>query len=116
MNLKSISVTSIAFLISLTAIAGDPVQTEPQIIDLTVNERGFFPNIIQADPGKPVILKVTRTTKETCATSMEIPSKKIKRKLPLNKLVTIKVGALERGEVKFGCVKNMAEGGIIYVK
>lgn len=106
----------LVFSVSFTAKAADPIQTEPQIIEVTINERGFFPNIIQADPGKPVVLKVTRTIKETCATSISIPSKKIKRKLPLNKVVSVKVGALERGEVQFGCVDNMKEGGIIYVK
>lgn len=118
MNMKLIStfiLTSQFLVISVTQ-AADPVQKEPQIIEVSVNERGFFPDIIQADPGKPVILKVTRKTKDTCATTIEIPSQKIKRKLPLNKLVTINVGSLERGEVKFGCVKNMATGGIIYVK
>ena len=102
--------------ITVSAQAADPVQTDQQIIELSVNERGFFPNIIQADPGKPVVLKITRVTKDTCATSISLPAQKIKRKLPLNKTVTILVGPLERGEVKFGCVSSLNEGGIIYVK
>ncbi len=117
MTLKSIALLCVVSLINSFSFAADQLKPlETQVIDIDVNVRGFFPNIVQADPGKLVILKFTRKTKDTCATTVEIPLKKIKRKLPLNKTVTIKVGLLEPGEVKFGCAVGKMENGIIYVK
>lgn len=61
-------------------------------------------------------MKTTRKTDETCATEIQVPSKKITKKLPLNKTVTVNLGRLEKGEIRFGCGMNMMVGGIISVK
>lgn len=87
-----------------------------QIIELAVTEKGFQPSVIHANPDQDIVLKITRKTKDTCATSIEIPAKKIKRKLPLNKTVSIKIGKLDHGEIKFGCAMNRMQNGFIYVK
>jgi plastocyanin domain-containing protein len=87
-----------------------------QTVDLSITEKGFEPSTVNVRPGTNVILKVTRKTDSTCATQIQIPSKKIKTKLPLNKAVSIEVGRLEKGEIRFGCGMNMMEGGKIFVK
>jgi plastocyanin domain-containing protein len=46
---------------------------KPQEVKLQVTERGFEPNRIDVKPGTDVVLKVTRTTNNTCATAIRIP-------------------------------------------
>ncbi|CAF4248990.1 unnamed protein product [Rotaria magnacalcarata] len=83
-----------------------------QTIELSVTEKGFEPSTVNVMLGTNVILKVTRKTDSTCATQIQIPSKKIKQELPLNKAVSIEVGRLEKGEIRFGCGMNMMEDAI----
>ena len=112
--MKKILITAILALTTLSAYAAD--KTASQTVDLSVTEKGFEPNTIDVKPGTNVILKVTRKTDSTCAKEIQIPSIKIKKELPLNKTVSIEVGKLEKGEIRFGCGMNMMEGGKIFVK
>jgi plastocyanin domain-containing protein len=86
---------------------------EDQIIDLSVTEQGFEPKQIDVKPGTSVVLNVKRKTDSTCATAIQIPSKKIKRDLPLNKPVIIALGKLAKGEIRFACGMDMIGGSII---
>ena len=84
-----------------------------EVVEVFVTENGFEPSEINVKPGQNVILKVTRKTDETCATNINVASKKIKKDLPLNKTVTVDLGKVEKGEVKFACSMNMIKGKII---
>lgn len=108
------SILTVLLLISGIAMAKDPVKS--QNIDLAVTENGFEPNAINVKPGASVTLKVTRKTDSTCATQIQVPSKNIKKDLPLNKTVSIDLGKLEKGEIRFGCGMSMMVGGQINVK
>lgn len=104
------------FFITLLLITGiQPALAENKTIDLKVTEKGFEPSTIDVKPGTSVTLKVTRKTDSTCATQIKIPSKKITKELPLNKAVSIDIGKLERGEIRFGCGMDMITGQI-YVR
>lgn len=109
--------TKILFAIMMTYSLGGVVvaKERSQIIDISVTEKGFEPKSIDVAPGSEVTLKVTRTTDSTCATQVQVPSKKIKVPLPLNKTVSIALGKLEKGEVRFGCGMSMMEAGRILV-
>ena len=87
-----------------------------QTVILTVTDHGFEPKTVDVKPGIPVVLKITRMTEMTCATEIIIPTKKIKRDLPLNQTVEIKIGKLKKGEIRFGCGMNMMESGQIHVQ
>jgi plastocyanin domain-containing protein len=106
----------IAVFLSLALLSSAEAKEKPQIVTLSVTENGFEPNSVDVNPGVPVILKITRKTDSTCATKIQIPSKKIKRDLPLNKEVKIEVGKLEKGEIRFGCGMGMMAGGKIFVR
>ena len=99
-------------LFSITSFAKDQALE----VKLSVTANGFEPNKIDVPPQKPVTLQVTRTTDDTCATEIQIPSLKLRKKLPLNKTVSIDLGRLEKGEIRFGCGMNMMDSGMIYVK
>lgn len=85
-------------------------------VDLAITANGFEPKSIDVKPGSDVVLNVTRKTETTCATQIQVPAKNVKVDLPLNKTVTVALGRLEKGEIKFGCGMNMMEGGKILVK
>ncbi|MBC7740655.1 MAG: cupredoxin domain-containing protein [Bdellovibrionaceae bacterium] len=84
----------------------------PQVIEIQATEKGFEPQDISVKSGVPIILKVTRKTDDTCATDIEFKSKKIKKKLPLNKSVRIDLGTLAKGDVPFACGMKMFKGMI----
>ncbi len=90
-------------------------EEKSQIFNLTVTEEGFIPGTLNVKPGATVILNVIRKTNSTCATQIKVPSKNIKQDLPLNKVVKINLGKLEKGEVKFSCGMDMVTG-VIFVK
>lgn len=103
--------TVFALLIMNTSFASQKLL----IINLTVTEKGFEPNTINVKPGTNLELKITRKTDSTCATQVQVASRNIKKDLPLNKTVSIDIGKVEKGEIKFGCGMNMVTG-IIFVK
>jgi len=81
-------------------------------INISVTDNGFEPSQIKVKPGTAVELYIVRKTNETCATEISIPSKSIKKALPLNKSVNIKLGQLKKGEIKFSCGMDMVSGVI----
>lgn len=95
-----------------TVLAKD-LSAKPQVIDIQVTEKGFEPSSIDVKPGALVTLNVVRKTDSTCAKEIQVPSKKIKKNLPLNQVVSIELGNLEKGEIRFACGMNMVSGKII---
>lgn len=88
---------------------------DKKTIELSVSEKGFDPKSIDVEAGSDVTLNVTRTTDDTCAKQIRIPSKDKKVNLPLNKPVKIALGKLAKGEIRFVCGMDM-ESGLIVVK
>lgn len=84
-----------------------------QIVEIQVTEKGFEPSSFDVSPGTVVTLKVTRKTDTTCATQIKIPAKKLKKDLPLNQTVSIDIGKLEKGEIRFTCGMDMISGKIL---
>lgn len=105
---KILTVLMIVFCVA-TGFAADNIQN----IDLQVTEKGFVPNKIDVKAGSHVVLKVTRKTDDTCATHIAIKDKKIKKELPLNKEVSVDVGVLKKGEIRFACGMDMVTGLIV---
>lgn len=102
---------ALTLLTSASLWAAD--STKEQVVNIEVTENGFQPKSIDVKPNVPVVLKITRKTDSTCSTQIQIPSKKIKKDLPLNETVTVAIGKLGKGEIKFGCGMSMMDGGII---
>ncbi len=103
---------SIGLILGLFTIATE-AKTETKVIEMKVTDKGFEPSQITVMPGTSVTLKVTRLTDSTCATQIQVPSKKLKKDLPLNQTVEVTLGVLEKGEISFGCGMNMMGGQII---
>lgn len=114
--MKTKILLAIMMICSLGGVIATAKEKNHQTIDLSVTEKGFEPKSIDVAPGSEVTLKVTRKTDSTCATQVQVPSKKIKVPLPLNQTVTIALGKLEKGEVRFGCGMSMMEKGRIVIR
>ncbi len=87
-----------------------------KVYEMKVTGRGFEPSSIEVTKGESVQLLVTRTEKKTCATEIQFPDLKIKKDLPLNKVVKLDLGKVEGETVSFGCGMDMMMGGVITVK
>jgi plastocyanin domain-containing protein len=111
--MKNLFLSAALVLVSLSQVHAKDSNLK---VNLSVTDKGFEPNKIDVAPDQNVILNITRKTNETCATKIQIPSLKIKKDLPLNKMVSIDLGKLKKGEIRFGCGMNMMESGIIDVK
>lgn len=107
--MRTLSKIFFVFLInSIVAFSATNIET----IKIVVSEKGFEPSTIKTNTNKEIILALTRTTDATCATEIIIPSKKLKKILPLNKTVDIKLGKLKKGQISFSCGMDMLNGVI----
>lgn len=107
--MKNILIAALAILSVQASSAKEAVQN----VNLSVTSKGFEPSEIKVKPGTHVVLKVTRKTDETCATEIQIKEKKIKEKLDKNKEVSIDLGTLKKGDIRFACGMDMVSGHII---
>ncbi len=108
-----LSIVLFALMTGMTAAHEAQAATKHQDIELQVTEKGFEPSQIDVRPGTTVTLKVTRKTDSTCATVLQVPARMIKKDLPLNKTITVNLGELEKGEIRFACGMDMVSGQII---
>lgn len=97
------------------ALSFNLMAAQEQVYKMTITEKGFEPNELKVKPDVPVVLKITRKTNGTCAREIVVPSKNIKVDLPKDKEVTVNIGKLEKGEIKFGCSMEMMVGGVMFV-
>jgi plastocyanin domain-containing protein len=118
---KSLAFGVAAFVVGfggIAAQAADAPKTDAQktVLEMTVGNTGFEPKSFNVKPGNDVVLKITRKTDETCSKEIQVPSKKLKVKLPLNKTVTVALGKVTKGEIRFGCGMQMMDSGTISVE
>ena len=82
-------------------------------IEISVTDNGFEPTPIKVKKGEPLKLVVTRKTDRTCAKALVIASRKIRRDLPLNRAVEIRLAAEKPGTLRFACPMDMIAGEIV---
>ena len=74
----------------------------PGTIEVTAGKKGFNPSSVHFKKGDPATLVFTRTTDETCATSVVFPELNVKKDLPKGEPVAITISARtgQRARVK----------------
>jgi plastocyanin domain-containing protein len=85
------------------------------VAEITVTDKGFEPDRIQAASGKPLTLRFTRKAAQTCADAVEVQGDPVRHMLPLNVPVDVKVSPPKSGELAFACPMNMYRGAIVVV-
>ena len=89
-------------------------EEEERRIRVTVDEDGFHPAAVTAPAGVPLRLVVTRTSDNTCAKEIVIPSLDETATLPLNRPVEIRIPPQEKGSLTFACGMNMYRGRLLF--
>ena len=83
---------------------------------MTVTDKGFEPQNLRVEKGKPVNLTITRVSDSTCATEIVIDEEKIKTSLPLNEPVKVSFTPSKTGSLKYGCAMQKMIGGQITIE
>jgi plastocyanin domain-containing protein len=84
----------------------------PQVVAITVTEKGFEPDHVSAAPSQPLVLRFTRKADPTCADAVEVQGDPVRHMLPLNSPVDVKVKVPQSGELAFACPMDMYRGAI----
>ncbi len=84
----------------------------PGEVAIRVGANGFEPWRIEARAGQPLVLVLTRTTDDTCATEIVIPDAGVKVPLPLGKPVRVELTPAKAGTLRFSCAMKMFQGEI----
>ena len=84
-----------------------------QTANVRVNDSGFSPATVSLKAGVPARVTFTRTSKDTCATSVVIPEYKVKKDLPLGKPVVVSFTPKKAGTYSFACGMNMVKGSVV---
>lgn len=108
-----------ALLLSLFVAAGCGAGAEAAVtnkVQMSITDAGFEPKDITVRMGEPVVLTITRKSKDTCATEIVIDEYNINTKLPLNQPVTVSFTPKKTGTLKYGCAMSKMIGGVITIK
>lgn len=82
-------------------------------VPITVDETGFKPSTVKFVKGSSASLVFTRTTDDTCATSVDFPQLGIKKELPKGKPVTIPIPTDKEQELSFQCGMGMYKSSVV---
>lgn len=116
------TVTSLTLVSSLLAgcllagACGDPKPPLQNTVTMTVTDKGFEPQNLRVEQGKPVALTITRKSDSTCATEIVIDEQGINTPLPLNEAVTVNFTPSKTGTLKYGCAMQKMIGGTISIE
>ncbi len=107
--------TPLALLLA-AALAGAPAplacRSGPREVAVTVGVNGFDPWKIDARKGEKLVLVLTRTTDDTCATEIVIPDAGVNARLPLRQPVRVELTPERSGKLRFSCAMKMFQGEI----
>lgn len=107
-----------AFVLALFlgACSKEPGPKPANEVVMKVTDKGFEPQDLVVEKGKPVKLTITRVSDATCATEIVIDEHNIHTKLPLNEAVTVTFTPENSGQLKYGCPMQKMVGGVIRVE
>jgi hypothetical protein len=86
---------------------------EPQVVEISVTEKGFEPARIEVKAAQPVLLKFTRKVEATCADAVDVQGDPVRHMLPLGRTVEVKVTPPASGQVAFACPMKMIQGAVV---
>lgn len=84
-----------------------------QTVRISLTERGYQPETFRLKRGVPARIIFIRKTEDDCGKEVVFPAYNIKRKLPLNKPVTIRFTPRKAGSFSFICGMDMLRGNVI---
>ncbi|MBI2391284.1 MAG: cupredoxin domain-containing protein [Deltaproteobacteria bacterium] len=94
-----------------SAPAGSVVQGRR--VEITADEKGFQPRSVAVKKGQATTLVFTRTSDDTCATSVVFPDIGVKKDLPLKQPVSIDVPVDTARTLTFQCGMGMYKSKVV---
>ena len=97
-------------------LAADPAFAKPfmpKVVNITVNQDGFYPARVKGKHHQRLKLRFTLTSDKGCATSVVFPELKIKKTLPLNETVTVMIPTHEARTFSFQCGMGMYKSSVV---
>jgi plastocyanin domain-containing protein len=88
-------------------------QSDARRIEIRVDQRGYHPGTVRVREGETVTLVFTRTTSRGCGGTVVIPSRDIRRELPVGEPVEITLTIRERERLTFTCGMGMYRGALV---
>jgi RND family efflux transporter MFP subunit len=82
-------------------------------VAVRVTKDGFVPATVTVPTGSAIDLVLTRQSNETCATDVVIPALNVRKPLPLNRPVVVRIPPQSAGEIAFACGMNMLRGTVV---
>ena len=90
-----------------------PAPAGVQQAKVRVDAKGFAPNEVKLEKGKPAWLYFVRTSDETCAKEVVFPELKIEKDLPLNTPVRVEIPTTEARTLTFQCGMAMYKSAVL---
>ena len=81
-------------------------------VDIIV-QGGYSPEVISILKGKTTKINFIRKDPNSCLEEVVLSDFKIRKYLPLNQKITVKITPQQKGEFKYACGMNMFHGKII---
>ncbi|HYN09785.1 MAG TPA: efflux RND transporter periplasmic adaptor subunit [Vicinamibacterales bacterium] len=85
----------------------------PARVEIAATKEGFVPARVTVAVGVPIDLVFTRRAEATCATEVVVPSMQVKKALPLNTPVVVRLTPTKSGEIAFACGMDMFRGTVV---
>ena len=118
MTITHMRIALLAVLLTLSCKQQPPRAAQSSgsdVLEISVTEKGFEPDRVQAPAGRPVTLRFTRKVAQTCADAVDVQGDPVRHMLPLNAPVDVKVTAPASGQLAFACPMNMYRGAVVVV-
>lgn len=117
MNLDKILVTifgliGIIFTYWFFLMKKDKEVLASENIDVIV-DGGYSPSLVSIKKGQKTTLNFLRKDENSCLEQVLFPDFKIKKFLPLNKIIPIEIIPKNSGEYEFSCEMNMFHGKVV---
>lgn len=109
---RLLSTTTVALLLGCLATPAI-AQSNGREIQIRVDERGYHPGSVHVERGETVTLVFTRTTARGCGGTLVIPSRNVRRELPVDQPVSVRLSIRERERLSFTCGMGMYRGSLV---
>ncbi len=112
MAVLPVATTSSDTEINYTPVDQTVSQEDIQVIRMTQSASGYSPDVLRVKAGIPVRWIITSTSSYTCASSMVVPSLRIRTNLTKGENI-IEFTPLEKGQIPYSCSMGMYRGLIL---
>ena len=85
-----------------------------QVRDIPVDvDVHYMPDVVRAKPGEHLRLLFTRRSDENCTGELVFPTLKIRKTLPVGRMVAVELTVEKPGAIPFACGMDMVKGSLV---